>query len=345
MATLAEPEFRGNWESTKDVAQGPRRYEPKLSVWEKRKMAEAHERHKGSITHKQVVMGREFRGAAFEPSPKVVRFRDFEVGKSYSQTVVLTNISWTKCSLRLLELPVDVRNCLTVRYTPSGQLSAGMTTNMTVVFEPKVNQDVRTHIPMLASTGPLLVPVECTTKKAEIKLSVRELDFSSMGQPVTLGESSTRSVYILNNGALPVEFEIVPTLVNALDAGLGGTGHHGTDGEDEDEEEEGEEGEGSEGGNKENEEGEEGGDHRGSTAAAPLRVLADEEAAMWSHLDGAGFTLPDEHRRGTISGYSKRELKIGFTPQHLGQVGAVLRVRFVTKGGECTQLRLNLLSS
>ena len=41
----------------------------------------------------QVVMGREFHGEAFKPTPAVVLFKDFEVGQSYSQVITLTNIS------------------------------------------------------------------------------------------------------------------------------------------------------------------------------------------------------------------------------------------------------------
>ena len=41
----------------------------------------------------QVVMGREFCGEAFKPSPALVLFKDFEVGQSYRQVITLTNIS------------------------------------------------------------------------------------------------------------------------------------------------------------------------------------------------------------------------------------------------------------
>lgn len=217
-AVVARAEFQGTWEQAEEGAKGPRRYQPRLTVWEKRRMAEAHERHKSNITGRQVVMGREFHGPAFEPTPKVVAFRDFEVGKSYSQRVVLTNISWSKCSVRVLELPVDVRNCLAVQYIPSGQLSAGMTCSLTVVFEPKVNQDVRTHIPLLSSIGPLFIPVECTTKKANVKLSAQELVFMEQGQQaITLGESASRTIWVINGGALPVEFTVEPVSVNVAE--------------------------------------------------------------------------------------------------------------------------------
>ena len=42
----------------------------------------------------QVIMGRKFEGpAAFIPTPKVVTFKDFDVGQTYRQTVTLTNVS------------------------------------------------------------------------------------------------------------------------------------------------------------------------------------------------------------------------------------------------------------
>ena len=42
----------------------------------------------------QVIMGRKFEGpAAFIPTPKVVTFRDFDVGQTYRQIIILTNVS------------------------------------------------------------------------------------------------------------------------------------------------------------------------------------------------------------------------------------------------------------
>lgn len=46
-----------------------------------------------NIAIEQVVMGREFQGEAFKPTPALVLFKDFEVGQSYSQVITLTNIS------------------------------------------------------------------------------------------------------------------------------------------------------------------------------------------------------------------------------------------------------------
>lgn len=50
-------------------------YEPKLSAFELNAMEAARERHRGSMTKSQVVMGREFRGDAFIPTPKVPLFK------------------------------------------------------------------------------------------------------------------------------------------------------------------------------------------------------------------------------------------------------------------------------
>lgn len=49
----------------------------------------------------QVVMGHEFQGEAFKPTPSVVLFKDFELGQTYRQAITLTNISLARNTFKV----------------------------------------------------------------------------------------------------------------------------------------------------------------------------------------------------------------------------------------------------
>ncbi len=52
----------------------------------------------------QVVTGKEFKGTAFISKPETILFKDFEVGKPMTQTIVLTNVSFSFNSFKMLPL-------------------------------------------------------------------------------------------------------------------------------------------------------------------------------------------------------------------------------------------------
>lgn len=54
-------------------------------------------------------MGRKFAGDAFMSTPAVVEFKDFEVGQTYSQKVVITNRSYEKNTYRVLQVRYQQR--------------------------------------------------------------------------------------------------------------------------------------------------------------------------------------------------------------------------------------------
>ena len=71
---MAKAEFPGLWE--KDQAKVRKKlYEPNLSVFEQKALEAARTRHKETMTKTQVVMGKEFKGDAFIPTPKVALFK------------------------------------------------------------------------------------------------------------------------------------------------------------------------------------------------------------------------------------------------------------------------------
>ena len=56
----------------------------------------------GRRYRKQVTCGRVFEGDAFAPSPRVVAFHDFAVGKKYTKKVTLTNVSFAASTFRVM---------------------------------------------------------------------------------------------------------------------------------------------------------------------------------------------------------------------------------------------------
>ncbi|CAG9461944.1 unnamed protein product [Pedinophyceae sp. YPF-701] len=200
----AVPEYPAVWsEEGKDPSAG-RLGGQKLSKAERKRMQELREKQRAAIVKPQVVMGREFKGAAFLPSPREVVFEDFDVGKTYSRRVVLTNVSWAQSSFKVLDMPNDVYQYFSLRYKPPGYMSAGMTCSVEITFQPLLNRDIDTHIPLLGETGPFQIPVRCRRKKAMMLLSPDTLSFPGLA----LGASETRKVVIKNKGALPVDFII-----------------------------------------------------------------------------------------------------------------------------------------
>eukprot|EP00899_Mesostigma_viride_P015680 jgi/Mesvir1/24112/Mv10832-RA.1 len=177
---------------------------PKLSVLEREAMAAAKARHKESMTKKQIVWGREFKGAAFLPKPEIIEFKDFDVGKKYSQRVTLTNVSYTINTFKVTPMPQDAAPFFSIDYKFPGKMSAGMSCDLAITFAPQLNEDIFTVLPILAETGPIEVPVRCTTKKARVLLDVSELSFGA----VTLQESASKRVKLTNDGALPTDFTV-----------------------------------------------------------------------------------------------------------------------------------------
>ena len=61
-------------------------------------------RQKAGIVKPQIVTGKEFKGTAFISKPETILFKDFAVGKPMTQTILLTNVSFSFNSFKLLPL-------------------------------------------------------------------------------------------------------------------------------------------------------------------------------------------------------------------------------------------------
>ena len=158
-----------------------------------------------SFTHPQIVCGKKYTGkSTFSSNPRCVIFRDFELDQTYEKTVVLTNISWTITRFKRVEVDDALDDIISVSCEFPGLMSAGMTCDLVVTFQPKQLQDLKGSITILAETGPVSIPIECTTKKAETSVSSEEITLT----PVMIGEASTSQMSISNLGAIPVTWNL-----------------------------------------------------------------------------------------------------------------------------------------
>jgi hypothetical protein len=175
-----------------------------LTNLEQQYMEKAKERHKQNIVGTQVVWGKEFQGAAFISKPAKIVFKDFDVGKKMKIRFSLTNVSYTFNSFKLLDLDDEIKDFFEITYTKPGRMSAGTSCSILIEFEPKLNQDIVSVLPILSATGKISVPLECYTKKVVPSLSTSLLDMST----VVLGDEIKCVCKLINDGALPTKFHI-----------------------------------------------------------------------------------------------------------------------------------------
>jgi hypothetical protein len=149
------------------------------------------------------VQGKVFKGPAFISKPDKILFRDFTVGKMHSLTISLTNVSNAFNSFNVLPLNERIRNFFEVDYTPAGKISPGLSCSITFRFTPIVNEDIHDFFSVLAETGHIDYPIECTSKKTIVGCQQPDINF---GQ-VIYGEKGTTHIVIRNEGSLPSEFE------------------------------------------------------------------------------------------------------------------------------------------
>lgn len=176
-----------------------------LTKYEQNMMLRARTKHKENITKEQKCWGKTFQGSAFIPKPEKILFKDFEVGQTYTLTIILTNVSFTFNSFKLLPLELEIKDFFTVTFTPPGRMSAGLTCPITISFTPKVNKDIITIFPILSETSEIHIPLECYTKKSVISYDTQEINFKE----VILGEHGKKTLTIRNDGALGSDFKIL----------------------------------------------------------------------------------------------------------------------------------------
>lgn len=140
-------------------------------------------------------------GVPFAAQPSIVRFDDFDVGSVYRMTIVLTNVSLTLNNLKMLPPP---QSFLEYNFVPGKSLSSGLSTEVEVVFTPRLNEDFSGDLSFLATTGRFTVPIVCTTKKCVVSLSTRTLDFDE----VCIGKTRCKTLVVRNTGSLATTFSV-----------------------------------------------------------------------------------------------------------------------------------------
>jgi len=177
---------------------------PKLTEYQQKRLEKALEYQKMNITGPQVCMNKEFKGQAFRSSPEELVFKDYTVNEPHVLTFLLTNVSNTFCSFKILPIPDEYRDYFEVYHKPPGRMSAGISCKITIRFIPDVNLDIDTYLPILAQTGQINLPIQCTYKKAIINAIYHSLDF----EQVIFGEEGVVNIELKNTGALPTLFAV-----------------------------------------------------------------------------------------------------------------------------------------
>ncbi|GFR64636.1 cilia- and flagella-associated protein 74 [Elysia marginata] len=206
---LARPEFEGLWDketkpyripkdtdclSTKPVGS---------SKMEQNILKKTLEKTREGIVITQVAAGREFTGCPFYSKPGVIHFKDFVVGKTYKKKVTLTNVSYTVNYIKYLDITERLKDFIKIHFDPPGQMSAGLTCDMTVTFKPMINEDLEGEVNFLTQTGPFHIPLICSTKKCDLVLDTKCVDFGT----TVIGETLKQTFTLTNRGALGTKFD------------------------------------------------------------------------------------------------------------------------------------------
>uniref|UniRef100_A0A7S0CSM3 Flagellar associated protein n=1 Tax=Micromonas pusilla TaxID=38833 RepID=A0A7S0CSM3_MICPS len=163
------------------------------------------------LYRKQVTCGRVFEGDAFAPSPRVVYFDDFVVGKKYTRKVTLTNVSYAASTFRVLPFEDHAHaTVLDVSYEHPGKMSAGMSHVIYVTFAPTALVPLDAYLPLSTTTGVTFVPIECRPRVADVRVVANELDFGE----VVVGESVALVAELRNEGAAATPFVLRSSLLD-----------------------------------------------------------------------------------------------------------------------------------
>ncbi|XP_075460955.1 cilia- and flagella-associated protein 74 [Ascaphus truei] len=206
--TLAQPEFLGLWNQDYKLYKLPKEEIDSKplggSKMEKAILAEKLRKLRSGNIEKQVVSGHEFKGCPFYSKPNLIHFKDLDVGKTYKKKVTLTNASYTINFCKLVGVSDHLKDFIIIQFDPPGQMSAGMSCEMIVIFKPMINEDLEGEVMFLAQTGSFSIPLKCTTKKCELALDKEYIDFGTH----VVGETVLQTITLTNLGALGTRFHI-----------------------------------------------------------------------------------------------------------------------------------------
>nr|XP_014348852.1 PREDICTED: cilia- and flagella-associated protein 74 [Latimeria chalumnae] len=206
--SLEQPEFAGLWEKTHKPYKVPKEeVAPKPvggSKAEQEILARTLEKHRNGIIHRKGKRSRNAKGCPLQAKPSVIHFKDLDVGKTYKKKVNITNVTYCINFCKLVGVSENLKDFISMHFDPPGQLSAGMTCEMTVIFKPMVNEDLEGEVIFLAQSGLFSVPLRCSTKKCELSVDKELIDFGTH----VVGETISRTITLTNRGALGTQFQL-----------------------------------------------------------------------------------------------------------------------------------------
>jgi len=106
---------------------------------------------------------------------------------------------------QVLSVEDEYKDFFDISYVFPGAMSAGMSCTLTVKFDPRLNEDIDTTIPCLGETGPFAIPLKARIKRRVISLLPNSGVYFGM---VTVAESRTATLTLVNDGALRADFTI-----------------------------------------------------------------------------------------------------------------------------------------
>uniref|UniRef100_A0A8C0HU32 Cilia- and flagella-associated protein 74 n=1 Tax=Balaenoptera musculus TaxID=9771 RepID=A0A8C0HU32_BALMU len=207
--TLAQPEIPGLWKEDYKPYQVPKEDMDQKPAggtkMDKDVLARTVQRLRSGVIHKQVASRREFRGCPFNSKPKLIHFKDFDIGKVYKKKITLINATYMINYCKLVGVEESLRDFIHIDFDPPGPMSAGMSCEVLVTFKPMVNKDLEGNVSFLAQTGKFSVPLKCSAKKCSLSLDKELIDFGSY----VVGETASRTVTLTNLGGLGTRFRFL----------------------------------------------------------------------------------------------------------------------------------------
>ena len=140
----------------------PGKKKKELSDYEKIKIKQTIEEMKKNQVQPQKITGKkDFDKPGFVSNPPKIVYKDFEVGKKFSLTIDIINVSYVFNSFHPQPLDDEIIDFFEIDYQPCGRIPAGISTKMTLHFTPLVNKDYKSSLKLLSETGMCEIPIEC----------------------------------------------------------------------------------------------------------------------------------------------------------------------------------------
>ncbi|KAJ8780615.1 hypothetical protein J1605_000658 [Eschrichtius robustus] len=118
--TLAQPEIPGLWKEDYKPYQVPKEDMDQKPVggtkMDKDVLARTVQRLRSGVIHKQVASRREFRGCPFNSKPKLIHFKDFDIGKVYKKKITLINATYVINYCKLVGVEESLRDFIHIEY-------------------------------------------------------------------------------------------------------------------------------------------------------------------------------------------------------------------------------------